>query len=139
MDKIITRSEDIDDLSIRFDRDRKRGRQYLSNSKSIKGKHHVRIVLKDIFGFAEHQQKATYGLGYKLPLIKNNDHSVLNKYNAINIGKIKINGFELYVTNITPSIPQQSTLSEQILSKVPTELQYVERSVLMKEVNTQNL
>ena len=30
-------------------------------------------------------------------------------------------------------------LSKQILNEVPTELQYVERNVLMKEVKTQNL
>ena len=34
---------------------------------------------------------------------------------------------------------QQSNLSKQILSKTPTELRYVERSVFMKEVNNQNL
>ena len=31
------------------------------NNKIIKGKYHVRIMLKDVFGFAEHQEKATYG------------------------------------------------------------------------------
>ena len=31
----------------------------------IKGKYHVKIMLKDVFGFAEHQEKATYGVGYK--------------------------------------------------------------------------
>ena len=34
---------------------------------------------------------------------------------------------------------QLAILSEQILSKLPTELHYVERSVFMKEVITQNL
>ena len=33
---------------------------------------------------------------------------------------------------------QQSILSKQILNKTPTQLQYPERSVFMKEVNTQN-
>ena len=33
---------------------------------------------------------------------------------------------------------QQSILSKQILNKTPTELHYPERSVFMKEVNTQN-
>ena len=27
-------------------------------------------MLKDVFGFAEHQEKATYGLGYKLTLTR---------------------------------------------------------------------
>ena len=36
----------------------------------------MRIYLKDIFGFAEHQGKATYGLGYKLTLTRNSDNAV---------------------------------------------------------------
>ena len=63
----------------------------------------------------------------------------MNKDNAINIGKIKINAIDCYVPHYTPSILQQSILSRQILSKTPAELLYVERSVFMKEVNTQNL
>ena len=50
----------------------------------------MRIYLKDIFGFAEHQEKATYGLGYKLPLTRNSDNAVLNKTNATAIGKRKL-------------------------------------------------
>ena len=46
-------------------------------------------MLKDIFGFAEHQQKATYGLGYKLTLTSNNDKAILKKDNAINDAKNK--------------------------------------------------
>ena len=34
---------------------------------------------------------------------------------------------------------QQTVLSNQIVNKIPTKLQYIERSVFMKEVNTQNL
>ena len=36
-------------------------------------------------------------------------------------------------------IEQQSILSIQILGKTPTELRYIARSVLMEEVNNQNL
>ena len=62
----------------------------------------------------------------------------MNKANAINNGKIKIIALEWYVPHYTPSIQQQSMLSKQILNKTPTQLQYPERSVFMKEVNTQN-
>ena len=61
----------------------------------------------------------------------------MNKANATIVGKIGINSTEWFVPHYTPSLPQQALLSKQILSKVPTELQYVERSVFMKEVNTQ--
>ena len=63
MYKLITSSENSDDLSVGFDRSLNRKEDELAISKSVKGKHHVRIMLKDVFGFAEHQEKATYGLG----------------------------------------------------------------------------
>ena len=138
MYKLLPSSKGSDDLSIGFDRDRTRRRNELTNNKNIKGKHHVRIYLKDIFGYAEYQEKATYGLGYKLTLTRNNDNAVLNKGNATNNGKIKINAIEWYVTHYTPSMQQQAILSKQILIKTPTQIQYPERSVFMKEVNTQN-
>ena len=40
----------------------------LTNNKNIKGKYHTRFYLKNIFGYAEHQEKGTYGLGYRLIL-----------------------------------------------------------------------
>ena len=85
--------------------------------------------------------KKKFGLGYKLTLRRNNDNNdntVSNKDNAINNAKTKINATEWCVPQYSPSIPQQAILSEQNLCKRPTELQYVERSVFMKEVNTQN-
>ena len=139
MYKLLTSSKGSDDLSIGFDGDRTRRRNELTNNKTVKGKFHLRIYLKDVFGFAEYQEKDTYGLGYKLTLTRNTDNAVLNKANAINLGKIKINALEWYVPHYTPSMQQQSILSKQILNKTPTQIQYPERSVFMKEVNTQNL
>ena len=95
--------------------------------------------MKDNFGFAEHQQKAPYGLGYKLTLNRKSDNFVLNKADATNIGKIIFNAIEGYVPHYTPSISQQDIISKQILSKLPTDTQYLERSVFMEEKNTQNL
>ena len=138
MYKLLTSSKGSDDLSIGFDRDRGRRQRELTNNKSQKGKYHVRIYLKDVFGFAEYQEKGTYGLGYKLTLTRNTDNAVLNKANAINNGKVKINAIEWYVPHYTPSVQQQSILSKQILNKTPTQIQYPKRSVFMKEVNTQN-
>ena len=138
MYKLLTSSKGSDDLSICFDRDRNRRQRELTNNKSQKGKYHVRIYLKDVFGFAEYQEKATYGLGYKLTLTRNTDNTVLNKGNAINNGRIKINAIEWYVPHYTPSMQQQAILSKQIINKTLTQIQYPERSVFMKEVNTQN-
>ena len=108
MYKLLSSSKGSDDLSNGFDRDRGRRQRALINNKTQKGKFHVRIYLKDVFGFAEYQEKGTYGLGYKLTLTRNTDNAILNKANAINLGKIKINALEWYVPHYTPSMQQQS-------------------------------
>ena len=71
-------------------------------------------------------------------MTRNTDSAVLNKDNAINNGKIKINAIEWCVPHYTPSMQQQSVLSKQIINKTPTQFQYPERSVFMKELITQN-
>ena len=87
MYKLITSARESDDLTIGFHRDRGRRRQEITNNKSVKGKYHIRTFLKDIFGFAEHQEEATFGLGFKLTLTRNGDNFVFNKDNAINRSK----------------------------------------------------
>ena len=64
MYKLVTSARNTDDLSIGFDRDRERRKRDITNNKNIKGKYHVTNMLKDIFGFAEQQEKGTYGLSY---------------------------------------------------------------------------
>ena len=123
MYNLLTWSRGSDDSSIGFDRDRNRRQRELTNYKNLKSKYHVRIYLREYFGFTEDQEKGTYGLGYRLIVKRNNDNAVLNKDNAINRAKIKINIIECYVPQYTASIPQQPILSEQILSKVPAEFQ----------------
>ena len=66
MYKLITSARITDDLSIGFDRDREKRKRELTNNKNINGKYHVTFMWKDFFGFAEHHEKGTYGLGYKL-------------------------------------------------------------------------
>ena len=108
MYKLINSAKEYDDLSIGFHRDRDVRQLEVTNIKNTKGKYHVRVYSKDVFGFAEHQEKATYGLGYKLTLTRSNDNAVLNKDNAINIGKYKNNSIEMYVAQYTPSISQKN-------------------------------
>ena len=96
-------------------------------------------MLKVNFGYKEYQERATYGLGYKLTLTMMVDEAVLIKSNKTNIGKIKISAIDLSVPHYTPSISNKTILSKQILTKTPRKLQYVEGSVFMKEKNTQNL
>ena len=62
MYKLITRAPDTDDLSIGFEPDRGRKQRALNINKNQNGKFQLGIIFKDVFGFAEHQEKATYGL-----------------------------------------------------------------------------
>ena len=139
MYKLITSARNTVDLSIGFDRDRGRGQRELTNNRNIKGKNHVTIMLKDIYGFSLCQEKGTYGLGYKLTLTRNNDNAVLNKGNAINNAKVKNKSIDWYVPHYTPSLAQGKIIMYQIVRKMPTELWYTKRSVFMKEVNNSNL
>ena len=75
------------DLSILFERDRNSRQRELTDTKNVLGKYNVRIMLSDVFNFAEHQEKLTYGLGYRLVLTRNNDDSISNK--ASRIDKVK--------------------------------------------------
>ena len=126
-------------MSIELDQDRGRRRDELINNTYKKGKHHLKSMLKDVFGFAEHQDKATYGLGYKLTITRNKDEAALHKTVALADARNKNDHIHLCVSQHRPSIENQGILSKQILSKTPTELRYIERSVCMKDVTNQNL
>ena len=88
--KLLTSARGCDGSSIGFDRDRGRRQPDLNNNRNINGKYHVRFMPKDIFGFAEHQREATFGLGYKLTLTRKTDNAVLIQDNPTNFGPIKI-------------------------------------------------
>ena len=138
MYKLLSSSKGSDDLSIGFDRSRDRRKRELTNNKNLKGKYHVRFYLKDNFGHAECQEKGTYGLGYKLTLTRKTDNAVLNKDNAVNNAKNKINALEWYFPHYIPSLDDYTKMHIQLKNKTPTNLHYPERSVFMKEVDTQN-
>ena len=120
MYKLITSARNTDDLSIGFDRDRGRRQRELTFNKIIKGKYKVTIMLKNIFGFAQDQQKGTYVIGNKLKLTRNNDNAVLSKGNSINYAKIKVNSIDWYVAHYTPSLSQEKILMSQIVINKPT-------------------
>ena len=138
MYKILPSSGDSDDLSTGFDRSRDGRKRELTNNNKIKGKYHLRIYLKEFFGFAEHQKTGTFGLGYKLPLTRNTDNTLLNKDYATNNAIVKISGIEWYVPHYVPSLEEFNNLLNQTARKTPTNLQYPEKSVFMKEVNIQH-
>ena len=67
-------------------------------------------MFKDLIRFAEHQEKATYGLGSKLTLTRIEDEAVSDGVAGIADARIKID-LRWYVPHFTPSIQQQVILS----------------------------
>ena len=114
MYKLKTSSKDSYDLSVGFDRGRNRRKDELALEKNIKGKYHLRNMLKDVFGFAEHQEKATYGLGYKITLKTNKDEAAIDRAGGIADARFKIDHIHWYVPHYTPSIQQQNIISQEI-------------------------
>ena len=57
MYKLLTSIRGGHDLSIGFNGDRGRRKDKLTKDKNIKREYRPRIMLKDVFGFAEHQKK----------------------------------------------------------------------------------
>ena len=104
MYKLITSSKDSDDLSMGFDSSRNRRKDKLTNNKNIKGKHHLRIMLRDVSCFAECQEEAFYGVGYKLTLIRNKDEVITDKTPDIANARIEIDHIQWYVPHYTRSI-----------------------------------
>ena len=91
-------------------------------------------MLKNVFGFAKNQEKATFGFGCELTLTRNNDDTALQKAVDIADARIVIDHILWYIPHCKSSIQQQGILSKRIFSKTPTEHRFVERSVFMKEI-----
>ena len=90
--------------------------------------------MNDIFGFAEHKVKCTYGLGYKLTLQRHSDNHVLKHPAGANdaaylalTGRVVIDGISLYVPHYTSNISNQKLMLGHIISKAATELSYIKR------------
>ena len=63
MYKLVLSSRHSDDKPIDLLRSINAWERKMTNIETSNGKYHVKIYWKDIFGFAEHQGNATYGLG----------------------------------------------------------------------------
>ena len=60
-------------------------------------------MLKDVFRFAQHQEKATYGFGFKLTFTKNKDEAVIGKAGpAFADARIIIHHIRWYVPHYVP-------------------------------------
>ena len=137
VNKLISSRKNSDDLSIGFGRNRNRRKDELALNKNTKGKCHLRIMLKGVLGFAKCQEKATYGLGYKLTLTGNKDDAVIDKPAGIADARIKIDHIHWYVPHYIPSLSHENILMNQ--KKHQQFSGILNDQFFMKEVNNQNL
>ena len=72
-------------------------------------------------------------------MTRKTDNAVLNKVDATNNAKVKINSLDWYVPHYSPNLQEYNKLMSQITENFPTLLHYPERSVFMEELNTRNL
>ena len=56
MFEVIISARDTDDFSFGFGRDRNRRQRELTENKYQKSKYHLTTLLKNVFGFSEHQK-----------------------------------------------------------------------------------
>ena len=115
MYELKTSAKSTDELCTGFDHDCAKRQHELADNKNVNGKYRVRIMLKDVFCFAEHEEKAMYGLRYKLTLtgINNNDLSNNAVAPAVVDAKIVVSSIDWYVPHYTLSREQQTILFEQ--------------------------
>ena len=123
----------ISDTTIAFNKRRNR----LINDNPEKGTLFLTIPLSEIFGFALHQDKITYGLGFSLTLKRaSNDNAI---YRTIgHAGKIIIKDIALNVPHYTPSLENQLLVTEHVNSSSLTNMSYIERVMSTKSVDGNN-
>ena len=135
--KLLTSSQQTSQLMYGIEESTTIRRKELTNNKTEKGTFFVRIKLRYLFGFAD-QEKITYGLGYTLTLNRNSNNDVVFRTNGVDAAKIDIKEIAWYIPHYVPSMENQQLVLNQILNIYSTELSYTERSVLRKDVNTNN-
>ena len=137
MYKLLTSTQQTSQLMYGFEESTAIRRQELTNNKTEKGTFFARIKLKDLFGFAD-QEKISYGLGYTLTLKRNTNIDAILRGNAVDAAKVVVKDISWYVPHYVPILENQQLVFNQIINKDPTELNYTERSVFRKDVNTNN-
>ena len=109
-------SGDSDDLSIGFHRIIEARERKLTTNKRTKGNYYFRIFLKDVIGFAGHQDNCAYGLGYILTLQSSDNHVIgypagaNGAANLASAGRVIKGDTSWYVPHYTPNMSNQKSM-----------------------------
>ena len=117
----------------------------MTNNETIKGNYYVRSKIKYVFGFADHQDNCTYGLGDKLTFRRDSDNLVsIHPAGASDAAKIAIaeevilDDISQYVPHYTPILSNQKLVLGHLVSRAALRLPYGKRSSCMKNISTEN-
>ena len=131
--KLLSSCAKSTDLLFRFDSNKTHRRLEFTNNKKAgqRGVFFNKIRLFDFIGFAD-QHKISYCLRYNLILKRDINSNAIYRTTVESEAKIAIRIFAGYVEKITPTLDNQQSVADQMLSKTPTELYYEERTVFRK-------
>ena len=114
------------------------------HNKSFKGNYNLRIQLKLVSGFAEHDEKAIYGWGYNLSLQKDSDNhgsrhiAGTDAGNRVFAESLILFDNSCYFQDYTPNVSQQKLKLEHIVSGAETQLSHIKRSSHTRNVTAEN-
>ena len=74
-------------------------------------------------------------MGYNLFLKRDTINKAIHRTAAIAEAKFPVTNIAGYVEKFTPNHDNQQLVADQMLSKLPTELYYEERTVFRKRIN----
>ena len=77
-------------------------------------------------------------MGYTLTLKRNTNNDVIIRGAGVDAAKVVVKGISWYIPHYVPSLENQQLVLNQTLNKDPTELFYTERTIVRKNVNTNN-
>ena len=129
MYKLFTSPRGYEDSSLGFAREINDRRDEFTVIKRNPGGFHGTILSKDFFGFAGHQKNATFGLGYRLPMKRNNNDSDLSRTAATANEEAVINDISWFVPDYTRNVIQQDLLNNHFVTKIPNGMSNIKRSV----------
>ena len=135
MYKTQTKAGGHHDLSIGFDGDLDERAEKSITGKNNHGQRHLTnlLIYWVVFLFPNHQQKTA-----KKSLKKDSNHTELSRHAGTVNGKIDIKNKNWFVSHFTQSTIESDLLNEQNLTKYPTEIADIERSVTSKIVQQQD-
>ena len=83
----------------------------LGTNKVSRSELHAKILIEDVFGFAENQVKATYGLGFEITMYRKIGSAILSRNAATPDSGATMHAINWFVSLCTPNENQQDFMN----------------------------